>query len=238
VRYDAFTSSSITEIEEAFDTLHQHGIDELVIDLRYNGGGSVETASVLMDNITNAYPGQRQLYLDWNDRYKHYNESYFFEGSDKQDGNELDMQRVYFLVTEHSASASELVINALKPYLGESNVITIGDYTHGKPVGMSGRSYGDNYYFLINFIVRNDDGDTVPFSGIVPTCSAIDDITHVMGDPEESSLATALYHIVNNQCPTSAKMQKSTPAIQQRSPLGLQGLWTTPSPSHDWQNSY
>jgi C-terminal processing protease CtpA/Prc len=243
LRYDAFTDASVTEIENAFTLLHAEEIDELVLDLRYNGGGSVETAKVLLDNITNAYPGQRQIYLDWNDQYKHHNTPYLFEEASDQDGNELDMQRVFFLTTTNSASASELIISALKPYLGEENIITIGEHTHGKPVGMRGRIYGSNYYFLINFMVKNNDGESISFQGIPPKCQAIDDATHEMGDPDESMLSAALHFIAQGECPAIAQKRSSQkPADPKRrileSPLKREGMWTTPSPSHDWQSSY
>jgi len=230
LRYDAFTETSRSEIEQAFTQFHQSDIDELVIDLRYNGGGSVDTAKVLLDNITNAYPGERLIYLDWNDQYKAYNKDYKFAQS-SQGNNELTMDHVYFLTTKHSASASELVISALKPYLGENNVITIGNNTHGKPVGMSGVGYGENYYFLINFRVKNDDGASTSFDGIKATCSAEDDIGHLMGDPHEAMFASALYYMINNMCPLS-KLQKLAGKQTTRkiikeagSPLKIQGLF-------------
>jgi len=199
LRYDSFTSTSVEEFETEFTKFKNANIDELIIDLRYNGGGSVAVASTLIDNITNAYPGQRQGYLDWNDNYKHKNESFSF--SDEIEPNDLNMTRVIFLVTKNSASASELVISALKPYLGHTNIITIGSATHGKNVGMSGRVYGENYYFLINFYVRNNAGETTSFDGIPATCSAKDDLTHLMGNEDEEMLNTALYYIANNVCP-------------------------------------
>jgi len=201
LRYDSFTESSVGEFESIFTIFHNENIDELVIDLRYNGGGSVATASALLDNITNAYASQRQMYLDWNENYKQNNSSYSFEDTDMQDGNELNMKRVFFLTTKGSASASEALINALVPYLGVSNIITVGDITHGKPVGMTGKVYGINYYFLINFFVKNNAGETTSFDGIPTTCIAEDDITHVMGDENEMMLSAALYYMQNNTCP-------------------------------------
>ena len=201
LRYDSFTETSVSEFETIFTNFKTAGIDELVIDLRYNGGGSVATASALLDNIINTQASQQQFYLDWNANYKQENSSYYFEDSNMQDGNELAMQRVFFLVTKDSASASEAVISALMPYLSASNVITIGTETHGKPVGMRGRVYGNNYYFLINFLVKNNANASSSFNGIPVTCPAEDDLTHLMGDSNETMLRTALNYIHTGGCP-------------------------------------
>ncbi len=201
LRYDSFTESSVAEFENIFTSFKTENIDELVIDLRYNSGGSVAAASALIDNISNVYPGERQLYLDWNANYQQNNSAYYFEDAELQDGNELNMKRIFFLVTASSASASEAIVSSLIPYLGASNVITVGNNTHGKPVGMSGRTYENNYYFLINFMVRNDAGETTSFDGIPVTCPAEDDITHIMGDVNETMLKTALSYIQTGVCP-------------------------------------
>ncbi len=197
LRYDSFTGTSVNEFEEEFTHFKAAGITDLIVDLRYNGGGSVDVASALLDNFTNQYSGKRQAYLDWNENYKSKNSTIYFG---EVEPNDLDMKRVIFLVTKNSASASELVISALKPYLGETNVITIGEETHGKPVGMAGKAYGSDYYFLINFYVRNDAGETSSLDGIAATCTAEDDLTHLMGDPQETMLQTALHYIDTGIC--------------------------------------
>jgi C-terminal processing protease CtpA/Prc len=199
LRYDAFTGTSVDALENAFTAFRQAAIEELVIDLRYNSGGTVTAASILLDNISSGQPGARQFYLDWNENYKSRNETYYF--STEVEPNDLNMHRVFFLVTRDTASASEIVISSLKPYLGASNVITVGDYTHGKSVGMNGRSYGSNYYFLINFYTRNTNNETVSFEGIPPTCTAQDDLSHQRNDPDELMLHTALEYIRTGSCP-------------------------------------
>jgi hypothetical protein len=201
LRYDSFSNNSAQELESAFTFFKRSRIEELVIDLRYNGGGSTTLASILLDNITNQFPGERQFYFDWNENYQQKNENIYFETRDEQDGNELSMHRVLFLVTQNSASASEMVISALKPYLGNANVVTVGERTHGKNVGMSGRSYGQNYYFLINFYIRNDIGETSGFEGIPATCIVEDDLDNLLGDPNEAMLHTALEYIRTGSCP-------------------------------------
>ena len=198
LRYDSFTGTSVAEFEAEFTKFKTADVTDLIVDLRYNGGGSVDVASALLDNINNQHPGERQVYLDWNANYKNKNSTYYF--SDEVEANDLNMTRVIFLVTKDSASASELVISALKPYLGDANVVTIGDTTHGKPVGMSGKAYGSDYYFLIDFYVRNNLGETTSLDGISATCTAEDDLTHLMGDPDETMLKTALYYIETESC--------------------------------------
>jgi hypothetical protein len=198
LRYDSFTESSVDEFEKEFTKFKNENISELIIDLRYNGGGSVATTSALLDNISGIHAGERQIYLDWNDNYKNKNINYYFEDTNVQDGNELNMKRVIFLVTKDSASASEVLINSLIPYLGVANIITIGENTHGKPVGMSGKSYGNNYYFIINFFVNNNAANSISFNGIPATCFANDDLTHLMGDENETMLKTALEFIEIN----------------------------------------
>jgi len=201
MRYDAFSLDSYGEIEEAFSTFKQAGIDILVVDLRYNAGGSVTIASLLLDNLLGNHPGEVQFTLDWNINYKANNETYRFEDADEQDGNELIPTRLYFLTTRHTASASEAVISALYPYLGKQGVITIGTSTEGKNVGMQGRIFGDYYYFLINFYIKNAAGEISSAEGITPTCTAPDDLDHTLGDPDEAMLSTALYHISHGACP-------------------------------------
>jgi len=199
LRYDSFTDTSYSEYEAEFTKFKASGISDLIVDLRYNGGGSVEAASGLLDNFVRNHKGDRQVYLDWNVNYKSKNSTYSF---DEDESNDLNMQRVIFLVTKNSASASELVISALKPYLGDTKVVTIGTATHGKPVGMSGRTYGSNYYFLINFEVKNNAGYRTSLDGIPATCTAEDDFTHPRGDEEETMLKTALDYIANGySCP-------------------------------------
>jgi len=199
LRYDAFTGTSVSAVENAFTIFKQAEIEDLIIDLRYNGGGTVTAASILLDNISSGQPGARQFYLDWNENYKNQNETYYF--STEVEANDLNMRRIFFLVTKESASASELVISALKPYLGNTNVITIGSATHGKSVGMTGRSYGRNYYFIINFFIRNNNGMTTGFNGISPTCAVQDDLSHQRNDPNEAMLHTALNYIITGHCP-------------------------------------
>ena len=199
-RFDSFlgTQSIIEEIDEAFDTFKQADISKLVIDLRYNGGGSVDIASTLLNKLTNTHNEATQFTLAWNDDYQQNNETHRFE----TETNSLALEELLFLTTNASASASELVISAMKPYIGENNVIIIGEDTHGKPVGMSGRGDDNYYYFLINFVVKNSVGFYDYFDGLPVTegCNIADDPLHEMGDENELMLKSALNYVDTGSC--------------------------------------
>lgn len=138
--YNSFTSDYDTELNDAFGVFKSEGIDNLILDLRYNGGGSVRTAVYLCSMITGQFTGDVVTQEIWNDK----NQSYIEENdpeslvssfvSEMHEGtaiNHLNLNSLFVLTTDDTASASELVINALKPYI---DVYTIGSTTVGKYV--------------------------------------------------------------------------------------------------------
>ena len=138
--YNGFTSNFDRQLNAAFLTLKNEGITDLVIDFRYNGGGSVASALYLSSMITGQFKGQLFSKQFWNSKIKFSNpeqlEDYFTDqmntGGSQEAIHSLNLDKVHIITTGSSASASELVINGLKPYI---DVITIGTKTHGKYVG-------------------------------------------------------------------------------------------------------
>jgi C-terminal processing protease CtpA/Prc len=200
LRLDSFMGAEniVNQIETIFDNFKKEHIKKLVIDLRYNGGGSVSVASKLLDKLTTTLENKEQFTLAWNDDYSKNNETYRFV----KDNNSLNLEEILFLTTNGSASASELVISAMKPYFSSENLVIIGDKTHGKPVGMGGKTDKNYYYFLINFVVKNSLKFYDYFDGIPVTdgCQVEDDPLHDMGDANESMLKTALHYIDTGAC--------------------------------------
>jgi len=200
LRLDSFLGEKelVQQIDNAFNKLKKSAIQKLIIDLRYNGGGSVDIASEILDRLSVKNEGEEQFTLTWNDNYQTSNQKYIF--SLKK--NSLNIEQLLFLTTKNTASASELLISAMKPYLSQENLVVIGDDTHGKPVGMSGKSDGNYYYFLINFVVKNALGFYDYFNGLPVTkgCYIEDDPHHEMGDREELMLKSALNYIKEGSC--------------------------------------
>lgn len=137
--YNAFTSSFDSELNAAILSLQASGITDLIIDVRYNGGGSVRTAGYFASMVTGQFTGQLFAKQFWNskvnaafpeeDFLQHFSDEI---ASNSEAINSLGLSQVYFITTGSSASASELIINGLNPYI---DVKLVGTKTHGKYTG-------------------------------------------------------------------------------------------------------
>jgi C-terminal processing protease CtpA/Prc len=138
--YNGFYSDFDSQLNTVFGEFKSQGITDLVLDLRYNSGGSVRTATYLASMITGQFTGKVFAKQQWNPKINDYFEkndpdglsNFFTDKIGSSPINSLNMTKVYILTTKSSASASELVINGLKPHI---NVVQIGDATTGKNVG-------------------------------------------------------------------------------------------------------
>ncbi|HMI06166.1 MAG TPA: S41 family peptidase [Flavobacterium sp.] len=139
--YNGFYPNYEAQLNDAFGQLKAQGITELVLDLRYNGGGSIQTAQRLASMITGQFNGQVFAKEQWNAKLEAYYEEtnpgtlynlFSNSISDNVPINSLNLSKVYVITTTATASASELVINGLEPYI---DVVQIGDKTVGKNVG-------------------------------------------------------------------------------------------------------
>lgn len=220
IGYLAFTSflePSKIELQTAFRTLQQQNIDELVLDLRYNGGGRVDTAQILASYIAgdNAV-GANAAKLLYNDKNNDLDDAFPFVSLSES----VDLDRLYVLTLGGTCSASELLINAMSPVGIE--VITVGQTTCGKPVGSRSLNFCDKSLVPISFNVVNDINEGDYFDGIAATCAADDDTNSLLADPNENMFATALYHIENDQCPIAARTSsKKATANRQQNPLNI-----------------
>jgi len=191
-----FDRSALVGFRDAAVTLLAQGIDDLVLDLRMNPGGSV----VVARDIASAIGGRRLdgatfQRLVYNERYRDRDEDFAFRAHGR---GVLALPRVFVITSEETCSASEALINGLAPHM---TVVTLGTTTCGKPVGMSVVDYGDLSYWVITFRVLNSRGEGDYFSGLPPTCEAEDDFTRELGDPDEASLAAALHYVRVGRCP-------------------------------------
>lgn len=189
-----FVQPSFDALDKAFATLSEARVQELVLDLRYNGGGLVAVARHLA-SLIGGVQSEGQVFAEsfHNDRYASFNQTTRFEAA----ANALTLSRLVVVTTRASASASELVINALRPFMP---VTVIGERTYGKPVGQYGIPFCDKLIAPVSFTLRNANGYGDFFDGIAADCRAPDDVDHPLGDPEEGSLREALTFIRTGAC--------------------------------------
>jgi C-terminal processing protease CtpA/Prc len=185
----SFNSQQETELEKIFSRFEKEGIDDLILDLRYNGGGRVEIARRLASRITGKVTkGKVFTRCIYNARYRDLNSDYFF----MEAGRGLNLQRLVVLTSEDTASSSELIINGLRPYIP---VITIGERTAGKDVGQNVIAYGGKALHLVSFRCYNARNEGNYFHGIPPDYRVPDDLTHPLGSPEEGMTKAALEYL-------------------------------------------
>ncbi|HEX5024771.1 MAG TPA: S41 family peptidase, partial [Agriterribacter sp.] len=126
----------------------------------------------------------------YNDNYK----AKFDTTINYQKKGGLNLNRVFFIVTKNTASASELLINSLKPYM---DVKLVGKPSHGKPVGFFEIGVGDWYIFPVSFRSVNKNGEGNYFDGMQPDATVSDGLDKPWGDINEDCLASALHYINN-----------------------------------------
>lgn len=208
------------QLRNAFGTFKSEGITELVIDLRYNGGGLVRVADTFGDLMGAGRVGQVWSQTVLRASKSSENSTELFQ----TEANAIQPTKVAFIGRGGTASASELVINSMLPYLG-NNVALIGDDTFGKPVGQYGFDLAscDLRIRAVTFQTNNASGNGSYYNGlaeVVPnTCRAADDIFTQFGDPSEASIAAALDFLGGRTCAapiTAVPGQRTTQSVNTR----------------------
>ncbi|MEN9908697.1 MAG: hypothetical protein RLZZ540_1846 [Bacteroidota bacterium] len=202
--YNGFYASYDSQLNDAFAYFKSEGITDLVLDLRYNGGGDVLTATRLASMITGQFNGQVFSELAYNKRKSYLNKKYLFTSTiDGTSLNSLNLTTVYILSTKSTASASELIINGLTPYI---NVVQIGDETYGKNVAsvtlydspsLTKTNRNPSHRYAMQPIVAhsvNAVGFGDYLDGLIPDYKLSERIKTlgVLGDPSEPLLSTAI----------------------------------------------
>ncbi len=206
--YNGFVGEFDSELNNAFGTFKAENIDHLILDLRYNPGGSVRTATALGSMITGGFNNQVFATLKYNEDLQNNNYDYVFtdELTNGTSINSLNLDKVYVLTSGASASASEMIINSLKSYI---TVVQIGSTTVGKSQASQIIYDSSNFgrvnanpthtYALLPLIAItvNKNNTVVPSSGLVPDIEFKEKAENygILGDPTEPLLEAALNEI-------------------------------------------
>jgi hypothetical protein len=224
VQLRTFIEPAEADLRAAFADFKTHGVTDLIVDLRYNGGGSVATAVVLANLLGGGLEGERMFELQYNAGHADLDRGYPF-GVEPAAGA---FRRVAFITTRSSASASELVPNALDPYRTATTLAYVGGQTYGKPVGQHVWELQgcDSMLFLISFRLVNAAGDADYYAGLpdaashAPLCDAADDFDHDQGGVDEGMTAAARYFVENGACATSPGLRARSGLEELPLPVG------------------
>lgn len=211
-----FISSADPQLRAAFLNFRNQGVTNIIIDFRYNGGGLVSTAELMGDllgrNRTSSEVFSQTVFRSSKSVE---NSRDFFSAQPES----IDPTRIAFIATESTASASELLINSMLPYLG-ANMTLVGTKTYGKPVGQVGFDLNgcDDRMRVVAFTTTNSAGAGDYYNGLGPaitnSCAAADDLSQPLGDPREASVRAAIDFLAGRSCTTRIAEASVGPAAQ------------------------
>lgn len=248
--YNGFTRDFNDELNDAFGGFVAAGATELVLDMRYNPGGSVNSSRLLASMIYGTNTNDLYIRQRWNSKIQdqlsaEQLEDYFANNVDGAALNSLNLNRVFVLATNSSASASELVMNGLAPYV---DVIHIGETTRGKnefsitmvddpennyiySASRESSINSENSYAIQPLVGRNENADGFfdYTSGLVPDIVLEEDLANlgVLGDINEPLLARALQEI-------SGSSTKIDFAVQMPARVMTDSKMFTPTKDNMW----
>lgn len=212
ILFNSHTAASEGELITAVNSLAGQGIDDLVLDVRYNGGGYLYVASELAYMIAGPTRTSGKTFekLQYNDKRTadnnqaptpFYNTSCYLSGTSCTNQTalpSLNLGRVTVLTTDNTCSASEAIINSLR---GVGVTVTVvGGTTCGKPYGFTAKDNCGISYFPIEFKGVNNVGFGDYADGFAPNCPVADDLSQPLGSRQELQYATAVGQLLNGSC--------------------------------------
>jgi C-terminal processing protease CtpA/Prc len=221
VNLRTFINTADPALRTAFASFRTAGVTDIVVDVRYNGGGLVSIAELIGDLLgANRSTSEVFSFTTFRPEKSSNNSTRFFHPQPQS----VAPTRIAFIGTEGSASASELVINAFIPYL-HTNAALIGTNTYGKPVGQIAldQAQCDDRLRVIAFATQNAAHQGNYFDGLATvveaSCQAGDDLARPLGDPAEASTRAALDFLQGKACTRISSGGITTQALHERREL-------------------
>jgi len=199
VELSTFVSTANAELDTVFAAFRDANVTDVILDLRYNGGGLVSTAELLGDMLGGDVAENLVFSLtEFNaDRAASNNRTAFFARL----ASSINLDQLVVIATSGTASASELVTNGLIPH---ATVTIVGDNTFGKPVGQIGLEFCEKILRPTSFRLANADGDGDYFGGLPVDCPATDELSVPIGDDLDPNMIAAMSVLNTGACPVVA----------------------------------
>ncbi len=243
IEFNSHVATAESGLIAAVNQLLAANVTDVVLDIRYNGGGYLDIASELAFMVAGPGPTTNMIFEKetFNSKYPTTNPitgtaltpTPFWSTTQGYSVNAgtalptLALPRVFVLTSSSTCSASEAIVNGLRGV--GFTVIEIGTTTCGKPYGFYPQDNCGTTYFSIQFQGNNNAGfggygdgftpaNSTTIAGVpIPGCEVADDFTHALGDPNEAQLAAALAYSVNSSsCPTPSGFAPGVLAVGHR----------------------
>jgi C-terminal processing protease CtpA/Prc len=214
--YNQFVTYSTSLLGFVTEHMAWAGVSEVVLDLRYNGGGAVITSRDLASMVSGSQTdGATFAKLLFNEKHADQNLDVPFVRATQRFSQPIEgLKRLVVITSGGTASASEMLINGLRPYM---HVVLVGERTYGKPYGFVPRSNCGTIFNAVNFETVNAQNAGGYSSGMPADCEVPDDLDHQLGDTQERRLKAALDYIDTGRCtallPQSAQLVPSRPRV-------------------------
>jgi carboxyl-terminal processing protease len=218
IHFYSFTGTNQSAWNSALSKIMSEGAQHLILDLRDNTGGVVNDSVLLASSLgpknssipgTDPLNGKLAVRLEHNAQKKASDFDYNFS-TQAFSGR---IGQLVIITSAKTCSASEIVIQALKPF---RTVKTVGSTTCGKPYGSTPTTFGGFVYSILSFQNKNSAGEGAYTNGLTPTCLEEDHYLRSMGDPQERLLVAARQLIETGNCPDSALLPKDVLASRTR----------------------
>jgi len=209
----SFIGTADPEMDTVFQMFRAQGVNDVILDLRYNGGGLVSTAELLGDflggDVAENLVFSKTVFNAL--RAAEYNSTTFFARL----ANSVSLSRLIVIASGNTASASELIINGMEPHV---EVVVVGANTLGKPVGQVGLGFCSQILRPTAFqtLNANDFGDY--FDGLPVDCPAADDLNQAVGADTDPNVVAALTYLDTGACPPAAAADKTATISQGMQP--------------------
>ena len=223
LNFFSFADKGVQPWRDTLDRLLAAGAQDLIVDMRSNGGGLLATTAQIGAALGgNSLEGKVLTRLTFNDDHLPSNRTYSF-AADARSGR---FDKLVWLTSRSSCSATEALIVGLDAHRSATR---IGETTCGKPVGFTPPQFEDKVYSIVSFRLRNAVDTTDYFDGLAPDCPVSDDGTGQLGSRDEPLTATALSFLETGACPGGAaalKAQRDTRTLSELTgaPTGLSQL--------------
>ncbi len=217
IHFYSYADPGVAPWNDVISTLVAQGAQDLIVDLRFNGGGLISTAAQVGSALGTASLNNRIMTsLTFNAQNSSDNRTFYFNDH-PQSGK---FENLVWLTSENTCSASEAMILGIKPWRTSTR---IGETTCGKPYGFTPPTFNDKTFNIVSFRLENANGETDYVDGLAPDCAVVDTGAGELGQADEVLTAAALDFLSTGTCPT-ASSTTTAKSVNQNNRMELKGL--------------